>query len=90
MHQMMIQKAVLIGTAFGKLVLPPLVPLGLFATDIINEQTAMPLALVAAVGGGCWYVGSAFQSLRDGQDSTHKRLSRIERKLHISEEDDNE
>ena len=90
MHEMMIAKATVIGSAIGKTVILPLTPVLMLGADIINEATAVPLTIVCAVGGGCWWLSGTLRGLKDGQESTHKRLSRIERKLDIEEDEDEE
>jgi len=67
-----------------------MVPVGMLAADLINEQTALPLTIVCAVGGGCWYLSGFLRGLKDGQKATNKRISRIERKMGISEDDDSD
>ncbi len=59
--------------------------LGLLA-ESIGQNTPVDLCIVGAAVTASFYVGMMLQGLRDGQKATDKRLSRIEKKMGISEE----
>jgi hypothetical protein len=60
-----IQKGCCVVAAIGKTTLPPI---GVFLAEVsglIDDKTAVPLSLVAAIGGGCWYLSSRLTQIED-------------------------
>ena len=60
----------------------------LLADATIGNSSSVELGVLAAACGGVWYLGRVLQRLQDGNKANGKRLSRIERKLGISEDSD--
>lgn len=67
--------------ASAKVIIPPLIPAYMLAENIINEATAIPLTIAAAVGGACWYLNGRFTRIEAVQESQNKTLERLEEKL---------
>ena len=55
--------------------------------EVIGDNTKVTIGLVGSLLVGVWLLSGKLQKLSDGQQSSSKRLSRIERKLGISEGD---
>ena len=64
-----------------KVVIPPIVPLWMMATSVITEETALPLTIVCAVGGACWYLQGRFTRIESHQETVHATLDRLEKKI---------
>lgn len=47
----------------------------------MDESTLMPLTIVAAIGGACWYVGGFVRGVEDTRKITNARLTAIENLL---------
>lgn len=62
----------------GKVLLPASVPSCFLAADIISETTAVPMTIVAAVSGACWYLNGRFTTIEIHQKDQKDRLRRIE------------
>lgn len=58
------------------------------ADSTIGDSTPVTIGVVAIGIGGVWYLATTLQRLRDDSRSTSRRLSRIERKMGISESED--
>lgn len=43
-----------------KVLLPPMLPLCMFASSLISETTVVPLTLAGGFGGVCWYLQGRF------------------------------
>lgn len=57
-----------------KVVLPAAVPVIAVAENLITEQTGVPLTIVAAIGGACWYLNGRFTRIEDSIDDLRKNL----------------
>ena len=75
MHDIIMVKAMAAAALVGKVVVPPLTEVTLIAADVITESTGVPLTIVAAVGGACWYLNGRFTKLEDGLNSLRDELS---------------
>ena len=58
--------------------------------ESLTDSTTIQIGLVGGIAVGVFYAGAALQKLKDGQRQANARLSRIEKKLNIdsNEEDD--
>jgi len=54
----------------------------------IGDSTTIQIGLVGGLVVGVFFAGCTLQKLKDGQRAANKRLSRIERKLQIEEDED--
>ena len=54
-----------IATMLGKFGLPAITPLIAQAAGLINEQTVVPLTVVSAIGGACWYLNGRLTRIED-------------------------
>ena len=61
-------------TIVTKVMLPPLIPIAAMVDNVINEQTGVPLTIVAAIGGACWYINGRFTKLEDAVERVQKNL----------------
>lgn len=81
MVEMILAKSTALGVLFGKVCVPPLAATWALAEGMINEQTGVPLTIVAAVGGACWYLNGRFTKLEDGQESLQREIGQIKEKV---------
>ena len=68
-------------TITGKVLVPAALPSCFLAADIISGTTALPLTIVAAVGGACWYLNGRFTAIEIHSEDLKIRLGRIEQKM---------
>jgi FtsH-binding integral membrane protein len=57
----------------------------ILAQTVIGDSTGLQIGLVGGLLIGVFWAGRQMQRITDGQKQTHRRLLRIERKLHIDD-----
>jgi hypothetical protein len=60
-----------------KSLLPPLVPVLAVAENVITESTGVPLTILAAVGGACWYLQGRFTKIEDKLEQLSEDLAKL-------------
>lgn len=63
-------------TFVSKTILPPMVPVMAVAENVITESTGVPLTIVVAVGGACWYLQGRFTKIEDKIDAVADDLAK--------------
>jgi hypothetical protein len=77
MIELLMTKVMASGTMVTKTILPTFVPLLAMSENMITEQTGIPLTIVAAVGGACWYLNGRFTRIETKiEDLTENIMSR--------------
>ena len=62
------------GTIGTKVVLPTAIPVLAVAEHMITEQTGVPLTILCAVGGACWYLNGRFTRIEDSIGDLKRNL----------------
>ena len=80
-----------LGGMLSKISAPVSVPLIAQATGLINEQTSVPLTIMGAVGGACWYLSSRLTKIEDSVEQLKSDILGVrseQRRIKIAKDND--
>ena len=76
MIEILTVKLMALGSLTVKTILPSSIPVIAMTEGIITENTGVPLTIVCAIGGACWYLQGRFTRIEDRLEELSTDLKR--------------